>query len=232
MSFIKEGLEMHLYIQRKTGQRDGFTLIEIVIAVAIVAIFAAALTPMVFKHLEEAKISKAKNETDVIGNAIMSLYKDTGKWPYTNANGPTGTIDRVISSNNVAIGNGAGAASGAANWGAYGTSKQLGDYLFYNNPDDDSSDTGVAAGTADDYELAGSNQWQGPYIEQYQLDDPWGNAYVVNVRYMPGGRYTGSVLHRVFVLSAGPDGRWQTGYSDAATEQTTGDDIGTLVMIK
>ncbi len=40
--------------QARRGQR-GFTLIEIVIAVAIVAIFAAALTPMVFKHLEEAK---------------------------------------------------------------------------------------------------------------------------------------------------------------------------------
>jgi len=52
-----------------SSHRGGFTLIEIVIAVAIVAIFAAAISPMVFRHLEDAKISKAQNETETIATA-------------------------------------------------------------------------------------------------------------------------------------------------------------------
>ena len=44
-------------MNRISTNRHGFTLIEIVIAVAIVAIFAAALSPMVFRHLEDAKLA-------------------------------------------------------------------------------------------------------------------------------------------------------------------------------
>ena len=70
--------------------RGGFTLIEIVIAVAIVAIFAAAMSPMVFRHLEDAKVSKAQNETGVIASAVLGYYKDVGSWPITDADGPSG----------------------------------------------------------------------------------------------------------------------------------------------
>ena len=38
---------------------------------------------------------------------------------------------------------GAGAPGSADNWGDYGTTKMLGDYLFFNNPDGDSSATGA-----------------------------------------------------------------------------------------
>ena len=41
---------------RNRVNRDGFTLMEIVIAVAIVAIFAAAISPMVFKHHNPAPV--------------------------------------------------------------------------------------------------------------------------------------------------------------------------------
>ena len=38
-----------------------------------------------------------------------------------------------------------GAGAGAANWGTYGTSKHLGDFLYWNNPDDDSRANGGQA---------------------------------------------------------------------------------------
>ena len=214
--------------------RRGFTLIEIVIAVAIVAVFAAAISPMVFRHLEDAKVSKAQNETETIASAILSYYKDVGKWPVTSANGPSGNgISRVVSSTKVATGAGTDAASGATNWGAYGTAKDLGDYLYYNNPDDDSSATGSGADqNGQDWPTTGPNAWRGPYLDSYEILDPWGNAYVVNSRYFPGGNYTGSVRHRVFVLSAGSNGVWETGFADAATEEIQGDDIGTVVTIR
>jgi prepilin-type N-terminal cleavage/methylation domain-containing protein len=219
---------------KSTGSfaRSGFTLIEIVIAVAIVAIFAAALSPMVFRHLEDAKIGKAQNESEVIASAVLGYYKDVGKWPITNANGPSGnSINRVISSTTLATGTGIGAAPGAANWGTYGTTKALGDYLYFNNADNNSSATGNGANENNgDWPLSGPGAWRGPYIEKYTLEDPWGNGYVINSHYFPG-RYTGTIRHKVFVLSAGPNGTWETGFSDGTPEDIQGDDIGTVISI-
>jgi prepilin-type N-terminal cleavage/methylation domain-containing protein len=214
--------------------RGGFTLIEIVIAVAIVAIFAAALSPMVFRHLEESKITKAQSETETIATAMLSYYKDTGKWPVTNADGPTGNgINRVISSTVVATGAGAGAGTGAALWATDGTAKPLGDYLYYNNADDDSAVDGTGADEAnEDWPVTGRGSWKGPYVDAYSFNDPWGNAYVVNSNYFPGGAYAGAVRHRVLVLSAGPNGTWETAYDDAVTEEILGDDIGTSVTVR
>ncbi len=221
-------------MKRHHTNRDGFTLIEIVIAVAIVAIFAAALSPMVFRHLEDAKLTKALNETEVLSTAMLSYYKDTGAWPYTNANGPSGnTIARLTSSTNVATGAGSGAGTSAANWGSYGTTKAIGDYLYFNNPDNDSSATGNRADQNNqDWPTAGTGAWRGPYVDGYEFNDPWGRAYVVNVRYAPGGAYTGTLRHKVFVLSAGPNGTWETSYSDGAIEEIMGDDIGSVLTIR
>ncbi len=214
--------------------RRGFTLIEIVIAVAIVAIFAAALSPMVFKHLDEAKITRAKNETETISSAVLGYYKDTGRWPFTNADGPSGNvIDRVISATTVPTTAGPGAGSGAANWGNYGNVKMLGDYLYYNNPDDDSTADGTNASQAgQDWSTTGTMAWKGPYDGDYQFTDPWGNAYVINSYFFPGGHYTGTVRHKVLVLSAGPDGQWQTPFNGNVTEDIMGDDIGTVVTVR
>lgn len=214
--------------------RGGFTLMEIVIAVAIVAIFAAAISPMVFKHLEDAKLTRAQNETESLATAVLSYYKDTGSWPYTDTDGPAGNgVARVVSSTNIPTGAGTGAGQGAANWGTFGTTKLLGDYLYYNNPDDDSSATGANADQANaDWRITGRGSWRGPYVGSYSFDDPWGKAYVMNVRFAPGGSYNGTVRHKVLVLSAGPDGRWQTPFANAAVEDVLGDDIGTIVTVR
>lgn len=220
--------------RRDRFDRSGFTLMEIIIAVAIVAIFAAAISPMVFKHLEDARITRAQSESESLATAVLSYYKDTGTWPYTSADGPTGNaVARVTSSANVPAVAGTGNAAGAVNWGTQDTAKLLGDYLYYNNPDDDSSATGVGADQASaDWPTSGPGAWRGPYVSAYTFDDPWGNAYVLNVNYAPGGAYTGTVRHKVFVLSAGPDGMWQTGWADGSVEEALGDDIGTVVTVR
>lgn len=222
-----------MFPNRRNG-RAGFTLIEIVIAVAIVAIFAAALSPMVFRHLEESKITKAQSETGTIATALLGYYKDTGRWPVTNADGPSGNgVTRVASSALIATGAGTGAGSGAANWGAYGTTKQLGDYLYFNNPDDDSSADGTNADQASaDWPTTGRQAWKGPYLDEYSFNDPWGHAYVINSYFFPGASYTGTVRHKVYVLSAGPNGTWETPFSGGQTEEILGDDIGTSVTIR
>jgi len=218
----------------RKADRHGFTLIEIVIAVAVVAILAAAISPMVFRHLEDAKVSKAQSETEIISQAILGYYKDVGAWPVTNTNGPGGNgVQRLVSSTNLPSGASTTAAAGAARWSTYGTSKPLGDYLYYNNPDDDSSATGNGADQAgQDWPTSGRVSWKGPYLDSYEILDPWGNAYVVNARFFPTGSYTGQRRHKVFVMSAGPDGVWSTTWEDNTTEDILDDDIGTVVTIR
>ena len=213
--------------------RQGFTLIEVVIAVAIVAILAAAISPMVFHHLEDAKVGKAQNETETIALAVMSYYKDTGTWPYTNQDGPAGNgVERVISSPVVAAGAGPAAGANAVRWGNYGDTKMLGDYLYYNTPDGDSDPAGANENqAAQDWPTAGPNSWRGPYLDSYEVNDPWGHAYVINTYYAPGGGYNGTVRHKVFVLSAGPNGRWETPFNNGVTEDVLGDDVGSVVTI-
>lgn len=224
---------MVLHFHRPNSREAGFTMAELIVVIAAIAILAAILTPMVFKAIDDSRISRAQSEVQSIGSAMASLYKDTGKWPYTNTDGPTGAVDRLVGSDNVVTTAGTGAGSGAVNWGSYGTAKHIGDFLYWNNPDDDSDAAGTSANeTNEDYATSGGLAWKGPYTSNYDLEDPWGNAYVVNVRYLPGGNYSGAARHKVIVLSAGPDGEWQTPFSDGETEDVAGDDIGHIINVR
>ncbi len=60
---------------------DGFTLIEIIIAVAIVAIMAGAITPLAFKQLVKAKEDATLKELGGIEKGLLSFYADTGRFP-------------------------------------------------------------------------------------------------------------------------------------------------------
>jgi len=216
----------------RTG-RSGFTLFEVIVVVAAIAILALILTPLVRNFLADSRVSRAHGDVETIAAAVATLHTDTTRWPYTNANGPAGvSVTRLVSSPHVATGTAEGAGSDAARWGTWGTAKHLGDFLYWNNPDNDSGADGANANEADaDYATSGPNAWKGPYLESYDVDDPWGHAYVVNVRYLPGGGYEGDQRHRVLVLSAGPDGRWSTPLSDGVTEEIRGDDIGYVVHV-
>ena len=222
----------------KTSEKNaGFTLIEFIVILGIIMIMTAALTPLVLKYIEDARIARAQSEARSIADTIAALYKDTGYWPYTDKNGPTANpgIDRVLSDpDRVATGTGTGAGTGAARWGNFGRTKPLYDYLFYNNPDDDTNATN-ANQPGQDYPTTGLNRWKGPYIEKPVFTDPWNSSYVIDVRYLPGNpRYHGSAIHRVFVLSPGPDKKWETPFDNhtgTPDDEIRGDDIGALVTL-
>ncbi len=63
----------------KKSEQKGFTLIEVIVAIAVVAILAGVITPSVIKHLDDSKRARAQNDCLVIGSAIGSFYKDVGR---------------------------------------------------------------------------------------------------------------------------------------------------------
>ncbi len=214
--------------------KKGFTLIEMVVVLAVVSILAAILVPAVAKHIEDAKIARAHNEVQVIGAAIVSLYKDTGFWPYTNADGPSGGVNRVLSDPVHVSQNYDSSVSGAENWATLTPTKSLFDYLFYNNPDENSGPTNSNE-PGEDFPTAGEYMWRGPYIDEEIITDPWGYSYVLDSRYLPGNSIIPENTkrgHRVYILTAGSNKTWETPFNDGITRPADaigGDDIGLTI---
>jgi len=76
---------------RRTAERAaGFTLIEITVILAVVAILAAAITPMVLQRLVEAKADATRQEAKLLHEAMLGragepgsfgFFGDMGRWP-------------------------------------------------------------------------------------------------------------------------------------------------------
>ena len=65
----------------------GFTLIEVAVVLAVVAILAAAITPMVLRQLVDAKVEATRQEARLLHEAILGapgasgFFGDMGRWP-------------------------------------------------------------------------------------------------------------------------------------------------------
>lgn len=67
--------------QRKNEK--GFTLIEMLIVVVIVAILAAISVPIYVEYVKTARASDAKTTINAIWQAAQVYYQDKGEWPGT-----------------------------------------------------------------------------------------------------------------------------------------------------
>jgi len=189
----------------------GFTLIEVIVAIAVVALLAGIITPSVIKHLDDSKRARAQNDALVIGAALGSFYKDNGRWPLKDS-AATFNLILLVSDGNTPTGAGA-----AANWAlapAAANADLMAYHLINNRPKN---------AVANAYPVPpGEIAWRGPYQPTLPAD-PWGNRYAVNIGNMAGA-------NAVWVLSAGPDGIVQTAFNQAIPANgvltTTGDDIG------
>ncbi|MDD5668713.1 MAG: prepilin-type N-terminal cleavage/methylation domain-containing protein [Candidatus Omnitrophica bacterium] len=59
----------------------GFTLIELIVVIAIIAILAAIITPNVFRAIEKSKVTRAVEDIRAIKAAALAFYGDLGLWP-------------------------------------------------------------------------------------------------------------------------------------------------------
>ncbi len=58
-----------------------FSLIELVIAITILATMAAVATPLYLKHLKTAKITAAKTQIQMLDQALIDYKLDVGEYP-------------------------------------------------------------------------------------------------------------------------------------------------------
>ena len=180
----------------------GFTLIEIIVILAVISILVAILTPTVLKYIDEARSDRAQKDVGNISAMINDLIKDTGQFPGSKL--AAGKTFLCNSTGNVGL--------PGPTWGTTGTCEALDNHLVTNSP-------GTAA-TTDDYPSSGKFRWRGPYITNLS-EDPWGNAYQINASTLIGGNTSVT-----WVISAGPNGTFDT--STSATS-LSGDDIGVRI---
>ncbi len=64
--------------------RSGFTLIEILVVIVVIAVLAGMVAPNVFKHVGEAKNVTARSQIEMLGAALDAYRLDTGRYPTTS----------------------------------------------------------------------------------------------------------------------------------------------------
>jgi prepilin-type N-terminal cleavage/methylation domain-containing protein len=215
---------------RNSSRNKGFTLLEMAVVLAIIAILAAILTPIVTSYIDQARSARANEDVAKIAQSFNLHYRDTGKYPIwdTTAAANTGTTP---SRNCLVSGNSAVLPSGGVNDTSWTTSTApctgnniglLQNYLNLNS-------LGVATGNPANGQIA----YRGPYLDGLDANDPWGQPYVVTSAWLATSGAQAAFW--AFSISAGPNGQLDTNQKQTARGAgqavitTSGDDITALI---
>ena len=68
---------------KETGCQAGVTLIEMLVVMTIIALFAALVVPNMLKHGDQARIVKAHSDIQAFMTALNTYKLDTGLFPTT-----------------------------------------------------------------------------------------------------------------------------------------------------
>lgn len=69
---------------RTSSGQQGFTLLEILIVVAIIAILAAVVAPKIIGRVDDAQISKVKSDVNALESALDLYRLDNFQYPSTD----------------------------------------------------------------------------------------------------------------------------------------------------
>lgn len=65
------------------ARRRGFTLIELIVVIAIIATLAAVVAPQVFRNVGDAKVNAAKSQLEMLALALDQYRLDNDDYPST-----------------------------------------------------------------------------------------------------------------------------------------------------
>ena len=191
----------------------GFTLLEITLILAVIAILGLVLAPSILNFLNQSRQARATNDVEVLAEAVHEFFIDNGFFPQFADAARSRRIRLLVSPGTVGD-----AAPGAEDWTLTDPTALdlISNQLINNRP----SYGGVG------YPLRGTpsgSGWNGPYLGDALESDPWGNRYVINVEFlsvMPGPIEIDGVQEKraVWAMSAGPDGVFDTLYPSAVQQ--------------
>ncbi len=70
-------------LRSSAGRRRGFTLIEMLVVILILAILAALIIPRLIGRTSDAKIAKAKSDIATVSSLLQQYRLDNDKYPTT-----------------------------------------------------------------------------------------------------------------------------------------------------
>jgi general secretion pathway protein G len=76
-------------VTKNVDPRSGFTILEIVIAIAVLALLAGTIVPMVGSTMADSKKAQAQSEVKAIAEAIGRYRLEVGTYPPGEQNDPT-----------------------------------------------------------------------------------------------------------------------------------------------
>ncbi|HEB54623.1 MAG TPA: prepilin-type N-terminal cleavage/methylation domain-containing protein [bacterium] len=198
--------------------QGGFTLVEVIVVLSVVLLLTGIAVPMLSSYMEDGRRARAESECKVLLAAISQLYKDVGTYPSRNGSGRNNYLYCLYSGPQVS----SNPWTSNHAWSRWARNKARGDrldnHLLVNDPQ---------GGGGGAYASTGNMRWRGPYFAGSTPVDPWGRPYVVNI--LSTYRTDATNYRRTWVVSAGPNGRFDTDYRARPTDELAGDDIGMLL---
>lgn len=76
-----------------TGRR-GFTLVEMLLVIAIIGLIAALIGPQIAKSFQKGQVQTTRAQLENLSTAVESFYTDTGRYP-TEAEGLKALVEKV-----------------------------------------------------------------------------------------------------------------------------------------
>ncbi|GEM_PF-2894054 len=77
--------------QPATNNKRGFTLIELMVVIAIIVLLAGVMIPNYIKNMEKAKLAKAKADIEILIKAITLYRVDSEEFPSSLSDLTSGT---------------------------------------------------------------------------------------------------------------------------------------------
>jgi general secretion pathway protein G len=68
---------------RHHSRQPGFTLLELIVVIIVLALLAGLVAPQIFGRLSEAKSTTAKTQIELFGTALDNYRLDNGAYPTT-----------------------------------------------------------------------------------------------------------------------------------------------------